>query len=519
MSPTNLSPDPTHRQFYADAVYGEVVVVAPEFKFQQVNDAFCQLLEYSEADLVGSLGVGDVTHPDDLATSRELLGRLARRELGQFVAQKRYVARSGRVIDALTFVRPLFDGAGTMVGAEASIVDVTDQVRAVAELRERESRFRTLFEAASDAIFLVRDGRFVDCNARTLEMFGCVRDEIVGRHPGEFSPPEQRDGSPSAIAADARMGAALAGGRTSFDWLHCRKDGTPFDAEVTLAPVELGGRLFLQAIVRDVTERRQIEREKLELERRLLEAQKLESLGVLAGGVAHDFNNLLMAMLGNLELAARDLSPVSPARPRLEAATAAARRAAEVTRQMLAYSGRGGFKLAGLDLNELVGENVHLLRDLLSAGATLELRLAPGVAPIEADSGQVRQVIVNLVTNAAEALGDRPGVITLTTGSVRCDAACLAASRLDPKPPPGLFTWLEVADTGCGMDEETRKRIFEPFFSTKFTGRGLGLAAVIGIVRGHGGAILLDSAPGQGTTVRVLLPASRPAGDGAVPGR
>jgi len=504
--------------FFEDLHYG-AVISGPDFRFQRVNDAFCRLLEYREEELVGRRGFADVTHPDDLPLSRDLLGRLSRQEIDHFIVEKRYLTRSGGTIVALTFVRGLYDAAGRLEGSTASIVDITERARAEATLRESEGRYRTLFEGASDAIFLMEGGRFVDCNARTLEVFGCARDEIIGHHPADFSTPGQRDGSASAPRADAWMRAAVAGEPQSFEWLHCRKDGTPFDAEVSLARVEWQGRVFLQAIVRDVTERKAAEAERLELERRLLHAQKLESLGVLAGGIAHDFNNLLMAMLGNLELAVREISPASPARPRLDAVDRAARRAAELTRQMLAYSGRGRFMIDRLDLNGLVEESVHLLRASTPATLTLNLRLDYAIPAIEADAGQIQQVIANLAVNASEAIGNESGTITLSTGVLDCDASYLRRSRLD-EMPPGRYVYFEVADTGCGMDEQTQKQMFEPFFTTKFTGRGLGMAAVLGIVRGHRGAILLDSALGKGAVVRVLFPvaeaAPRPAGAGTI---
>jgi signal transduction histidine kinase/CheY-like chemotaxis protein len=271
--------------------------------------------------------------------------------------------------------------------------------------------------------------------------------------------------------------------------------------------------------VRDISERKRAEVERLELERRLLQAQKLESLGVLAGGIAHDFNNLLMAVLGHLDLATQRVPPTAPVQGDLEQAIRATQRATDLTRQMLAYSGRGHFVVAPVDLNALVRENVGLLRAAIPHTVTFDLDLAGEPAVIEADPGQLQQVVMNLITNASEAIADRPGTVTLTTGVVDCDERCLSRSRLERKPAPGRFVFLEVADTGSGMSQGTLDRLFDPFFSTKFTGRGLGMPVVMGIVRGHGGAILVDSVVGRGSAIRVLFPARDEAREGDVASR
>ncbi|GFO62263.1 ATP-binding protein [Geomonas paludis] len=265
----------------------------------------------------------------------------------------------------------------------------------------------------------------------------------------------------------------------------------------------------------DITHKRQAELERGELERQLLHTQKLESLGVLAGGIAHDFNNLLMAIGGNLELVRHVVEPESPAIKYLENAYQAIKRAGDLTRQMLAYSGKGGYSVKLVDLNRLVGENVELMKASLRKGATFAVQLQPGLPLLEADPGQIQQVIVNLVTNAIEAAGEG-GTITVATGLSDFGVLQLAQSRLEQKPQPGRFLSVDVADNGCGMDHATRERMFDPFFSTKFTGRGLGLSAVQGIVRGHGGAIFVHSEPGGGTRVQVLFPLAVPAGESAV---
>lgn len=265
-------------------------------------------------------------------------------------------------------------------------------------------------------------------------------------------------------------------------------------------------RLF--GVFKDITREKEEEEEKRRMQEQIQHAQKLESLGVLAGGIAHDFNNMLLAILGNAELALEDLSPTAPGRENIRDVIATTVRAAELCRQMLAYSGKGKFVVQALDLSELVEEILHLLEVSISKSALLKLRLAKNLPAIEADASQIRQIIMNLVTNASDAIGEKSGVITVTTGLMECDEAYLAETYLDQNLTPGYYVYCEVADTGCGMDEETRSKIFDPFFTTKFTGRGLGMAAVLGILMGHRGAIKVYSEVGRGTNVKVLFPAS-----------
>jgi signal transduction histidine kinase len=257
----------------------------------------------------------------------------------------------------------------------------------------------------------------------------------------------------------------------------------------------------------DITQRKLAEEEKARLEAQLQQAKKMESLGVLAGGIAHDFNNLLMVVLGHAELALEDISPMSPARGNLTEITTAARRAAELSQQMLAYAGKAVFMVERVGLRDLVEEMAHLLQTAISKKAILSLNLTRGLPPIEADPGQIRQIVMNLVINASEAIGDRDGVITVSVGTTRCDEEYLQKTELHDDLSPGRYVHLEVTDTGSGMSADTQARIFEPFFTTKFTGRGLGLAAVLGIVRAHKGALKVYSEPGKGTTFKVFFPA------------
>ncbi len=282
-----------------------------------------------------------------------------------------------------------------------------------------------------------------------------------------------------------------------------RKDGTTFPQEISLSKIENGG---LVCVVRDISERRTAEDERLSLERKLLDAQKLESLGVLAGGIAHDFNNLLTAILGNASLAIMQSPETSPLRQYLFNVEKTSLQAAELCKQMLAYSGRGRFQVQRLDLNELVNDMVQLLQISVHKKVVLKFDLAEKLPAVEADPSQIRQIILNLVINASEAIGDQSGTIHITSGIVRADRYYLTETYLSPDLKEGTYVFVDVADSGCGMTQETKAKIFEPFFTTKFTGRGLGLAAVLGIVRGHKGALKVYSELNRGSSFKFMLP-------------
>jgi signal transduction histidine kinase len=276
--------------------------------------------------------------------------------------------------------------------------------------------------------------------------------------------------------------------------------------DFTAGVVVLQGRPFGLATVFDVTDRVEAEEARLRMERKLLDSQKLESLGLMAGGVAHDFNNLLAAILGNAELAEELLPANAEARQPLGHIQRACLRAADLTRQMLAYAGRGRFVVEPLDLGQTMESIAGLLR--ASIPRTIDMAVTPTEQGLllEGDVAQVQQVILNLVTNAAEAIGNGPGRIRLSAGRRTLTAAAAHGLRAAEELRPGAMVYIEVADTGHGMDAATLDRIFDPFFTTKFTGRGLGLAAMQGIVRGHGGGIAVDSEPGKGTTFRIYFP-------------
>jgi PAS domain S-box-containing protein len=401
--------------------------------------------------------------------------------------------------------------SGDSFGALGSLAEaaglVMNRLLARKALEAEEARFRLLFEQSPDPILLISDEGIVDSNAAASLLFGFERAAMPGRPMLSLSPERQTDGTLSEDGFREHLEGALLGAHQRFEWTFLCADGREAACLVKLTRLEHGNQPIIHAIVRDLTAQKQAELERAALERQLFQAQKMESLGVLAGGIAHDFNNLLMGVLGHAGLALEQLNPLHPARRNLESIQKAGQRAADLTRQMLAYSGRGQFVVHHLDLTSQVQEMLHLLEVSLPKTVVLNLDLRRGLPAVSADASQIQQVIMNLVINAAEAIGEKSGAITLATGAKHLDGTDMGKMLVGQDAAPGLYVYLEVTDTGCGMDADTLGRIFEPFFTTKFTGRGLGLSAIMGIVRGHQGALRVYSEVGQGTTFKVLFPA------------
>ncbi len=268
-----------------------------------------------------------------------------------------------------------------------------------------------------------------------------------------------------------------------------------------------GNVYALVGISADITEQLVREREQEQMQQQLQHTQKLESLGVLAGGIAHDFNNILTAIMGHASLGITKCKTDTLAvQQHLTKVVAASEKAADLCKQMLAYSGHGQFIVKPLDVSLFVESIINILEVSLNKGVVLNLSLMDNLPMVEADESQIQQVLMNLITNANEAIENRSGVIAIRTGVMEAGEDYLAHCLRAEDTPPGHFVFIEVSDTGCGMDEKTIDKIFDPFFTTKFTGRGLGMSAVLGIIRGHNGALKLYSEPNRGTTFRVLLP-------------
>jgi PAS domain S-box-containing protein len=416
------------------------------------------------------------------------------------------------------------------------------------QVEAERRRYQELFELAPDAYVVTNlSGIISEANRSASRLFGIAPQFLSGKALAAYINAEDRPRFRSLLQERGQSHS-----RTAPFKLRARQ-GHRLYAELTYSLVEdpEGKPKGFRWLIRDVTEQerlaRQIRTLNTELESRVAErtadlraaqhlsddlfhreqaarraaeaseaqsrhVQKLESLGLLAGGIAHDFNNLLHVVLGNADIALSRLPAHSPARNPLEEVVRATLRAADLTRQMLAYSGKGAFVVRHLDLSAEVREMATLLQTAISKQATLVWELAAGLPPVNADATQIRQVAMNLITNASDALGEAAGTITLRTGVLSPEAvhdAQLGSSVLngDSADSAGPYVYLEVTDTGSGMTPDTLQRIFDPFFSTKYAGRGLGLAAVMGIVQSHRGLIRIRTAPAKGTSFRVLFPA------------
>ncbi|MFA6243162.1 MAG: PAS domain S-box protein, partial [Candidatus Hydrogenedentales bacterium] len=592
-------------------------------KYLHVNEAFCRAYNISKSEAlkrsVRTIGIAHVSPSleflrDELAKNGLLDSVEAAVEMED--GRKQNLLLSSRKINVRGETQLLSVG-----------VDITDRKHVEEALHESEERYRSLFDAASDAVLIMEGNCIIDCNASAIEVFGCERKDIVGRTPFDFSPETQPSGVASSTLGQEHVAKAIAGEAMHFEWKHTRMDGVQFDAEVGLTAVEVRGKPHLLAIVHDITERKRIEdslrdsearlhaifdgvgagilvansetgtityanptaaaligmpreglvglrsqdisrpsgdrtspvgdrgeedslsereilaadgreipvlrnvsrtviggqeqlvesfidltelkkaeADRLELEAQFRQAQKMEAVGQLAGGVAHDFNNLLQAIIGYGEIIKEEAGESGRFATELEEMLKAARRAAVLVRQLLAFSRRQMLELTDVNLGEVIDSLAKMIRRVIGEHITLTVRSREQIPNVRADKGQIEQVLMNLCVNSRDAMPEG-GEIVVETQRVSFDED---DCRTYAWAKPGDYIVLSVTDTGAGMDEATQAHIFEPFFTTKGEGRGtgLGLATVYGIVRQHNGMITAHSEVGVGTTFRVYLPVS-----------
>ncbi|UCE85710.1 MAG: PAS domain S-box protein [Deltaproteobacteria bacterium] len=479
-----------------ESVGGIVWEADPEtFEFHYVSTQAERLLGYPRARWLETPDFWlEHLHRDDRVwvpqRCREMTAALRSHDI-----EYRMIGADGRTVWVRDIVNVVADG-GRPVRCRGVMVDISARKEAEEALRVSEQRLRTLVTHAPVVLFTVnRHGIIEVCEGSGLDPAGIDPSELIG-----LSYTDWPRTTPSMKQNVAR---ALAG--ESFSAV-LNFEERVYVVRYTPIWTERGGIDGMIGVATDVTERERAEQHRRQLEAQMQQTQRLESLGMLAGGIAHDFNNLLTTILGSASLALEDLPRGLPARTNVERIRRAAETAGRLTNQLLAYAGKNEFDIRSIDFSTFVEGMTDLLRVSVAKNAELRCACAKGLPAVDCDAAGLTQVVLNLVTNAAEAVGDAPGVIDVRTG----------LEDLGPEAAPGEYrghdcaagpcVYLEVSDTGVGMPAEVRSRIFDPFFSTKYPGRGLGLAAMLGIVHGHRGAVRVSSEPGRGTTFRVLFP-------------
>jgi len=478
-----------YRQTMNVAPIGIYIIQDMLFKF--VNPEMARLHGYDADGMIDS-----ISPPDALVAPehREMVRQtLLKRQQGVrgLPYEIKAMRKDGSLFDAMVWGQGiLYKGKPASVG---SLLDISERKHAEESLKESEHRYRTLFESASDSIFVMKGNLFFDCNSKTLEMFGCRREQIIGVSPDQFSPLLQPDGRNSREKALEKINATYSGTPQSFEWQHCKVDGTPFMTEVSLSRFELGSSIFLLAIVRDITEHNL-------LEEQLRQAQKMEAVGILAGGVAHDFNNILSSIVGYASLLQMLPGLDRKVKEYLERILASTERAASLTHSLLAFSRKQAIELQPVDINETISGFHKVLARLIGEDIDFRLELAGEILVVNADIRQIEQVLMNLATNSRDAMPDG-GMLTIATRSV-------VVQNERGEVPKGAYAVISVSDTGTGMNSETQSHLFEPFYTTKEVGKGtgLGLAIVYGIIKNHRGFIKIGGETGRSTVFHIYLP-------------
>ena len=494
MVSTKIDLSPDNVQWLIEQASAPLFFIGFDGKIRKANSAAAVLLA-SEAENLSGSAISDLIHPEDQQLWSEGLNKIPAGSSETSTFQTRIRQHTDKYISLRWTVTAL-------PPQESLFLAIAKQDPAAElELSRSEENFRILVESVPDyAIFMMDpDGTVVSWNSGAQRIVGFEESEIVGQSVAVIFTPEDRSRDESQLELER----ARQDGRSEDERWHLRKDGTRFFASGVVTSLwDPGGqhRGFAK-IMRDITERKANDEA-------MRESQKLKSIGLLAGGVAHDFNNLLTGIIGGVSLVLDNLGPAHPDRSILETALTAGRRAADLTRQLLAYSGKGQFILKPVDISTAVSGILELIRASIPEKIRVDLHLRPGLPTIEADPSQIQQIVMNLVLNASEAISGE-GEIVISTNHRRFTAENFTSAENIQLLAPGEYIVLEVRDTGEGMTEETQAKIFDPFYTTKFAGRGLGLAAVSGIVRSHKGSIQVTSARHRGSTFRVYLPTIR----------
>jgi len=474
-----------------------------DWKMDFVSPGARDLTGYRPEELLGNRAVafGDLILADDRQRVWETVQAAVDSAEKSYSLSYRIRHRNGSVRHVWEHGSVIPDGFEDESSIEGIISDVTEIRRTTERYAASQSRLEAIIKSMHDILFVFdRRGRFIHYYAPQDSRLLMSPSEFLGRHYSEVLPGNL------AERMDAAFRISRGGQVSDFEYSLDLGEGKRHYMARLSPLVENGEFAGVISVSRDITSIVEAERQRMKIQEELQRAQKLESMGIMAGGVAHDFNNLLEGIIGQVDLAIAEETDASSLRSRLTRIRNAASRASELSDKMLAYSGKGGKSLQRVDVRGLLQSMERFLNTAVSSDAELTMDLCRDPAWVVGDASQLQQVVLNLVMNASEAVEGSGGRITISLDRMEMNSSDLAATYINDELSTGSYVKMTVSDNGCGMDEETVSRAFDPFFTTKFTGRGLGLASVLGIVRGHGGAVSLDSTPGEGSMVAIILP-------------
>ena len=467
-------------------------------RFAVVNEEMCRMYGYTKEEF-GNMTSEDTTHPEDLDVSRRFIQRASSGEIDHERFTKRCIHKDGHVIWGDVSNTVVRGGQGDPLYFISFILDITESKKSEIALEESENRLNIVFEAAPDAYYINDyEGVFIDGNRAAEELLGYSREELIGKNfmdTGLLSTDQ--------VEKAIRLFAENIDGRSTGpdQFALNRRDGTKVDVEISTHPVKIGDEDRVLGIARDITERKK-------LESQLRQAEKMEVVGTLAGGIAHEFNTLMTTVMGNADLALMSTGKDDPLREELEDIKSAGKRAADLTRQILAFSRKQMRQTKILDLNEVLADSEETLKHLITENVELKSIFESSLLPVDMDPNQIEQMVVNMVSNAGDAM---PTGGTLTIGTANVDLDENFFRDLAVEELPGSYVMLSVTDTGSGMDAKTQEQMFDPFYTTREIGQGtgLGLSMVYGIVKQNEGVITVDSEIGQGTAFKIYLPVAK----------
>ena len=480
-----------------------------QLRIEAVNRALCTLLAQKDSDLLGAT-LGSIMFVGQADVSRTLTSLLDR----SLTSTRWQFVTSGKTFIPVEVMMSKLQAPSKRVLIVAR--DLRDQLKAEQTVRMAYEQYHALFDEAPDPILIVNNHVIAQANTAVGRVLGTTIEQMIGKTIPDISPAMQPDGRPSANAIRRFEDQALAGQTQRFDWAFVTHDGRQVICEASLQSIPSAGATIVQGIFRDVTEQQLAEERARQLEQELLQSQKMEAVGRLAGGIAHDFNNIMGGIMGHASLLRVDATEGTELYQGLDTIERAARRAADLTHRLLSFSRKGTPTIANIDVGEVLADTLLIAMPGFDKRTTLIQSIPPDLAYVPGDRTQLEEVFLNLVINARDAMGSHDGTLTVEACNVNIDES-FCISHGVPVVPDGSYVQIRVSDTGCGLSLEVKDHLFEPFFTTRPEGTGLGLSIVWRVVHDHGGTITVASAPNQGTTFTLYLPAvSRAEAQGKV---